>query len=696
MSRLDALDRLTLRTIPILLLAGLGISAAIAWYAATAPGEAAGLQIFVALALTTLAMTGLLAWTLRRAARETARAEAAMREASDSSARFRELLELSSDWYWEQDAGLRFTALSGGVERKGALRLESVVGRTRWELPIEGLSEADWAAHRACLDRREPFHDLRYRIRAEDGSLRTFLTSGRPVFAADGAFLGYRGTGRDITAAAEAEEALRRSERQLRLIAENMPAMFASFRPGRICEYANTRYAGFFGFTPEQIVGRHLRDIIGRTAHDGLEHYWVRVESGETLNYQRGIDAPGGRTMHIDVWLVPQANVRSGPRGVHAMVYDITAHKEAELKQRLAASVFENSLEGVAITDAARNIVSVNRAFTRITGYAADEAMGKNPRFLSSGRQDAAFYADMWQAIQRDGSWSGEIWNRRKNGEVYPELLSITCIGDEAGRPLHYVGIFTDITELKRAEEEIRAMNAGLERRVRERTAELEASNRELEAFSYSVSHDLRGPLRGIEGFAHVIGEDYADCLGAAGRDHLERIRQAAKRMSQTIDDLLELARISRAEMHRREVDLSALAHACAGDLREASPRAAQLSIAPGLQATADPTLVASLVGILLDNAWKFTARQPEPRIAFGAEKRAGETVFFVRDNGAGFDMAYADKLFQPFQRLHRPDEFPGAGIGLATAARIVRRHGGRIWAEGAPGQGATFWFTLP
>jgi PAS domain S-box-containing protein len=351
----------------------------------------------------------------------------------------------------------------------------------------------------------------------------------------------------------------------------------------------------------------------------------------------------------------------------------------------------------VTITDAERNIIAVNNAFTRITGYAADEVIGRNPRFLKSGRQDRGFYAAMWLAIEQNGLWSGEVWNRRKSGESYPEILSITAIRDERGRTLHYIGIFTDITDIKRAEEAVRAVNAGLEQRVRERTAELEASNRELEAFSYSVAHDLRGPLRGIEGFAHVIAEDYAHALDDAGRGHLARIQQAAKRLAQLIDDLLELARIMRVDMHRREVDLSALAHAVARDLQAGSERTVRFHIAPDLKARADPTLMTAALGNLLENAWKFTAREPIARIEFDADiNGAAPASFYVRDNGAGFDPTYAGKLFQPFQRLHHPDEFAGTGIGLATTARIIQRHGGRIWAEGSPGLGATFRFTLP
>jgi PAS domain S-box-containing protein len=643
-------------------------------------------------------MTSLLAWALRLAARETRRAETALAEAREAGDKFSELVELSSDWYWEQDEQFRFSVISGGVINKGISLASTSLGKKRWELDIHAPDAEAWQNHREQLERHEPFHDFRYTLRVAEDSLRNYSISGRPHFDAGGTFLGYRGVGHDVTSATRAEAALRQSESQLRQIADNMPAMFAYFTldGGRICTYSNGRYAGFFGLTPEQAVGMHLHDILGEDILAALEPYWRRVEAGEVVRYERSRREKDGREVHIDVWLQPQRDAGGAVIGVYAMVSDITERKETEIQLRLAASVFESSQEGVTITDAERNIISVNNAFTRITGYAADEVTGRNPRFLKSGRQDASFYAAMWQAIEQHGSWSGEIWNRRKDGVIYPEILSITAIRDERGQPLHYIGIFTDITQIKQAEEAVRAANTDLERRVRERTAELEASNRELEAFSYSVAHDLRGPLRGIEGFAHVIAEDYADRLDEAGRNHLARIRQAAKRMAQLIDDLLELARIMRVEMDRIDIDLSALAQSVAQDLQAGSERPVEVRIAPGLEARADPTLMTSVLDNLLGNAWKFTARQAEACIEFGSEVHGGQQAFFVRDNGAGFDPAYADKLFQPFQRLHHPAEFAGTGIGLATAARIVRRHGGRIWAESQPGQGATFRFTLP
>lgn len=250
--------------------------------------------------------------------------------------------------------------------------------------------------------------------------------------------------------------------------------------------------------------------------------------------------------------------------------------------------------------------------------------------------------------------------------------------------------------ERERTENEVRRMNTELEQRVQERTTQLENVNRELESFSFSVAHDLRAPLRAIHGFSQVLMEDYAERLDNQGKDYVERVVNATTRMSGLIDDLLALARVTRAQIHRRQIDLSALAQETATELRKQhGDRRVELIIQPQLTVEADAQLLRVVVENLLENAWKFTAKQAHAKIEFGGIRTEKEAVHFVRDNGAGFDMAHVNKLFNPFQRLHPATEFPGTGIGLASVQRAVQRHGGRVWAEGAVGKGATFYFAL-
>lgn len=255
-----------------------------------------------------------------------------------------------------------------------------------------------------------------------------------------------------------------------------------------------------------------------------------------------------------------------------------------------------------------------------------------------------------------------------------------------------------DVTERRKAQVRIRRMNEELEQRVKERTAQLEAANKEMEAFSYSVSHDLRAPLRSIDGFSRVLTEDYQDRLDESGKHYLARIRLGALRMGHLIDDLLKLSRTSRAELKAADLDLSRLCARVAGDLADLNPeREVQVAIQPGMRVRADHALMQVVLENLLGNSWKFTSKAGVPRIEVGeAVSPDGERTFFIRDNGAGFDMAFADKLFNAFQRLHSAADFEGTGIGLAIVQRIIQRHGGRIWAEAETGKGATFFFTLP
>jgi light-regulated signal transduction histidine kinase (bacteriophytochrome) len=243
---------------------------------------------------------------------------------------------------------------------------------------------------------------------------------------------------------------------------------------------------------------------------------------------------------------------------------------------------------------------------------------------------------------------------------------------------------------------QLRGVNEDLERRVEQRTRELEVSNKELEAFSYSVSHDLRAPLRTIDGFSLALQEDFSASLDEQGRDYISRVRNGVQRMGILIDSLLQLSRVTRSELQRERIDLTQLATLVFNEIHALDPdRTVTWDAQPGVMAEADPRLTRIALENLIGNAWKFTGRTPKATISFGSSLRDGQTVYFIRDNGAGFDMQYVDRLFTAFQRLHGDRDFKGSGIGLATVARIIHRHHGSIWAEGSPEHGATFFFTL-
>jgi len=322
------------------------------------------------------------------------------------------------------------------------------------------------------------------------------------------------------------------------------------------------------------------------------------------------------------------------------------------------------------------------------------EALGLSDPAEAVGKSDFDFFphAQLSYEKEQEIMQSGKPLVDQEEQVVWPDgketWVSTTKapLLDQAGQVIGTFGISRDITERKHSEEALQKAKL-----------ELEAANRELEAFSYSVSHDLRAPLRSVDGFSQALLEDYGDLLPPEGRNFLERVRSSAQRMALLIDDLLNLSRVTRMALKLVSVDLTRIAENIAAELRRAHPeQSVKFIIARNLNVRGDPHLLQVVLENFLSNAWKFTSKQEKPEIEFGSKRENNETVYFVRDNGAGFDMAYASKLFGAFQRLHTMTEFPGTGIGLATVQRIIHRHGGRVWAEGAVDKGATFFFTVP
>jgi len=384
-----------------------------------------------------------------------------------------------------------------------------------------------------------------------------------------------------------------------------------------------------------------------------------------------------------------------------ALRKEVAERQRAERRLRASQQRLRRVVQNMPIMmdafDAEGNIVAWNRECERVTGYASEEIIG-NPVAVKMLYPDPA---SRQHVMGRLGEGSDDYQDREwdiacKDGRV--RTISWSNISSRfpiSGWASWAIGL--DVTERKRAEAVLRLAHDELEQRVARRTAELMATNRELESFCHSVSHDLRAPLRGVDGFSMALAEDYGDQLDDKGRDYLKRIRRAAQHMGELIDDLLRLSGVTRSPMRRETVDLSRLAREVAADLREVYPgRQVALAVADGMTVTGDPDLLRLLVYNLLDNAWKFTGKHPSATVRFDVERIEGRLVYAVRDDGAGFDMTYADKLFGPFQRLHSAAEFPGTGIGLATVQRIVHRHGGQVWAEAVVEEGTTFFFTLP
>lgn len=370
--------------------------------------------------------------------------------------------------------------------------------------------------------------------------------------------------------------------------------------------------------------------------------------------------------------------------------------KPGLLPQELLRAVVDASPCAVIASDMNRKVIFFNPAAERLYGWKSDEILGRDVDLLVPSDLVDEYHAHRAQTTASGPPPHVETWRVKKDGVRFPVLTSFAPILNKEGQPAGIVVVTEDITERKKTSEALQDINTALEERVQERTRALEATNRELEAFAYSVSHDLRSPLRAMDGFSQALLEDYGQKMDDTGKNFLVRIRLASQRMGHLIDDLLGLSRLTRGEMTRAPTDMTDLARKAAEEVHQQHPeRNVELTIADGMTANCDAHLIGIVLQNLFSNAWKFTGKEPNPKIEMGTTEREGHRAFFVRDNGAGFDMQYVDKLFRPFQRLHSSAEFEGNGIGLATVQRIVHRHGGTVAAEGQPGKGATFFFSI-
>src|SRR5207245_1963128 len=432
-----------------------------------------------------------------------------------------------------------------------------------------------------------------------------------------------------------------------------------------------------YGYSRDEFLAMTIADI--RPAVD------VPALGATVSHTEAGGGAGGGTWRHrkkdgtvIEVEITAHPLAYGGRRAELVLAQDITERQRAEQALRASEERFRalaaSANDAIVSADSAGRITYFNPGAERLFGYAATEATGQPLTILMPERFQEAHLAGLARYLATGEAHvvgkTVELAGRTKDGREFPLELSLASW--KRGPDVGFTGILRDITERRRAEAEIKA-----------RTAQLEAANKELEAFSYSVSHDLRAPLRSIDGFSQALQEDYTARLDEEGRSHLRRVRAATQRMALLIDDLLHLARVSRAELKSAPVDLSALAQGVVAELRQGEPRrAVEFVCADKAQVRGDPALLRVVLENLLGNAWKFTTQRRPARIEFGVAQQDGASAYFVRDNGAGFDMTYADKLFGAFQRLHSAKEFEGTGIGLATVQRIIHRHGGRVWAE--------------
>jgi PAS domain S-box-containing protein len=461
--------------------------------------------------------------------------------------------------------------------------------------------------------------------------------------------------------------------------------------------YVNDKFCAISKYSREELLGQDHRIVnSGYHPKEFIREIWTTIGRGKVWKGEIKNKARDGSFYWVDTTIVPFLDAQGKPRQYVAIRADITERKRAEAAAALLAAIVKSSDDAIVGKDLQGVVTSWNAGAESLFGFTAGEMVGQPiTRLIPPDRQQEE--TEILGRIRRgDSVRHFETLRLHKDGKLLHISVTVSPIKDSAGRIIGASKVARDITERMQAQQKIQQFNNELEQRVAERTAQLESANKELEAFSYSVSHDLRAPLRAVDGFSQAVLEDYAPQLPEGCRDYLRTIRNGAQKMGALIDDLLTFSRLSRLPLSKSAVDTGKLVRRILGELNfQMQGRQIDIRIADLPPCQADPALLKQVWINLLSNALKYTSKRDAAVVEVGCTREKEQNVYFVRDNGTGFDMQYAHKLFGVFQRLHRAEDYEGTGVGLAIVQRVIHRHGGRVWAESEVGHGATFHFTL-
>jgi PAS domain S-box-containing protein len=536
-----------------------------------------------------------------------------------------------------------------------------------------------------------------FRMIWPDGSVHYLAIRGKGFYEEAGQPLRMTGVTVDITERKQAEEI---RSYLVAIVESTDDAVIGKSMDGKVVSW-NPAAERVYGYSSSEILGKSIMLIVSPDRPQEEPKILEAVRQGQTLHYETVRIRKDLRPVEVSLTVSPIKNARGEIIGISSISRDITENRRAQLElERQAAVLREQAqmldLANVMARDLEGHIILWNTGMEKMYGWTKKEALGRVSHELLRTE-----FPESQKEIRRrffdQGDWEGELIHYRKDGQKLIVASQWVLHTDAGGNPAAILEINNDITERKRAEDQILQLNTELEQRVEDRTAQLTAANRELEAFTYSVAHDLRAPLRHSDAFTKILNEDYSAGLPAEAQRYLENICKGSRNMSRLVDDLLNLARVGRQELRRQPTSLTSLVGEVLSDLkRETVGRQIQWNVRPLPEVEGDSGLLKQVFANLLSNAAKYTRPRDVAVVEIGSMEMNGDIAIFIRDNGVGFNMKYADKLFGVFQRLHRAEEFEGTGVGLATVERIIRRHGGKVWAESAVDQGATFYFTLP